>query len=369
MTIAITGGFGFLGWHTACRIRATRGVEPLRLGREDFVSVDRLTERLVGVETLIHIAGVNRVETPHDVEGQNLALGAKLAEALRAQQRPIDVAYANSIQADQDNAYGRGKRAAADVLGDALASTGGRFADIRLPNLFGEHGRPAYNSFVATFLREVLAGRVPTVTGDREIELLHVQGAAESLIQALGTSGVVRPSGHPRMISDVLGSLQEIHALYGDRGEIPAITDPFSRDLFNTYRSAHFPGGWPIHPQVHRDERGSLFESVRSHGGPGQSFASTTRPGKTRGDHYHLHKVERFSVVSGEAVISLRRLLHEPVIEFRVSGEKPSFIDMPTMWVHKIRNVGGNELVTMFWADQLLDPENPDQYPEKVEVP
>ena len=102
---------------------------------------------------------------------------------------------------------------------------------------------------------------------------------------------------------------------------------------------------------------------------PEPTFVSTTRPGQLRGDHYHLHKVERFFVVRGEAEISLRRLLHDDVITFRLSGEKPSFVDMPTMWVHNIRNVGSSELVTMFWADQLLDLENPDQYPEKVALP
>jgi UDP-2-acetamido-2,6-beta-L-arabino-hexul-4-ose reductase len=124
---------------------------------------------------------------------------------------------------------------------------------------------------------------------------------------------------------------------------------------------------FPIAPQVHADQRGSLFETVRAHGGTGQAFVSTTVPGAMRGDHYHLHKVERFFVVKGEAEISLRRLLHDDVVRFRLSGSTPSFVDMPTMWVHNIRNVGDDELVTMFWADQLLDPENPDQYPELVE--
>jgi UDP-2-acetamido-2,6-beta-L-arabino-hexul-4-ose reductase len=124
---------------------------------------------------------------------------------------------------------------------------------------------------------------------------------------------------------------------------------------------------WPISPAVHADDRGDLFETVRAHGGTGQAFVSTTRPGKLRGEHYHLHKVERFFVVKGEAEIRLRRLLHDDVVTFRLSGERPSFVDMPTLWVHNIRNVGESELVTMFWSDQLLDPDNPDQYPEKLE--
>jgi UDP-2-acetamido-2,6-beta-L-arabino-hexul-4-ose reductase len=89
-------------------------------------------------------------------------------------------------------------------------------------------------------------------------------------------------------------------------------------------------------------------------------------PGAQRGDHYHLRKVERFFVVKGEAEIALRRLLHDDVVTFRLSGDRPSFADMPTLWVHNIRNVGDDDLVTVFWADQLLDPQHPDQYPERV---
>ena len=122
---------------------------------------------------------------------------------------------------------------------------------------------------------------------------------------------------------------------------------------------------WPIRPQLHSDSRGNLFETVRSHGGAGMSFVSTTKPGEKRGEHYHLRKVERFIIVQGRAEIQLRRL-HRQVVSFRTSGQGPEIVDMPTLWVHNIRNVGETELVTMFWADQLLDPKNPDQFPEMI---
>ncbi len=144
---------------------------------------------------------------------------------------------------------------------------------------------------------------------------------------------------------------------------MPDISTPMRRNLFNTYRAATFPEMWPISPQVHADNRGDLFETVRAHGGTGMAFMSTTLPGQKRGEHYHLHKVERFFVVKGEAEIQLRRLLHDDVVTFRLSGDKPSFVDMPTLWVHNIRNVGDTELVTMFWADQLLDPRQPGPVP------
>lgn len=367
--VAITGGFGFLGWHVACRLRALHGIEPVRLGREDLSDPDRLAAAVAEVDAVVHVAGVNRADTDAEVESGNLRVGEMLAAALRSTGRPVDVVYANSVQAELDNPYGRGKAAAARVLAEACLEVGGSFADLLLPNLFGEHGRPGYNSFVATFAHEVAAGRRPTVTVDREVPLLHAQDAAREMIGAIGRTERRTLDAEARGVGEVLSLLEQAHALYATRGEIPPLPGPFEVNLFNTYRAAAFPAMWPLSPQVHADNRGELFETVRAHGGTGQAFVSTTRPGQMRGDHYHLHKVERFFVVKGEAEISLRRLLHDDVVTFRLSGDTPSFVDMPTLWVHNIRNVGSNELVTMFWADQLLDPENPDQYPEKVALP
>lgn len=366
MKLAITGPRGFLGWHTACRLRAVRGVEPLPLDRGVVNDPDALAAVMAEVDAVLHVAGVNRAERDEEVERGNVELGRRLSEALRRAGSPVDVVYANSVQAEQDNAYGRGKARAAEVLGETVRESGGSFADLLLPNLFGEHGRPAYNSFVATFAHEVAAGRTPTVTGDRQIPLLHAQDAAGELIASLGRTERRVVAAEPRGIGEVLELLQQTHALYATRGEIPPLPGRFEVNLFNTYRAAAFPQMWPLSPQVHADDRGDLFETVRAHGGTGQAFVSTTRPGRSRGDHYHLHKVERFFVVKGEAEISLRRLLHDDVVTFRLSGDRPSFVDMPTLWVHNIRNVGDSELVTMFWADQLLDPTNPDQYPERV---
>lgn len=363
MKIAITGADGFLGWHLACRLMGVRALEAVRLGRSSFADRTILADRLADIDTVVHIAGVNRASTDADVEEGNVVIAQQLAEALG--DRPVHLVYANSIQSELDNPYGRGKRRAGELL-DGLPGT---MANVVLPNLFGEHGRPAYNSFVATFAHEVAAGRQPTVTGDRQIELLHAQGAAQTLIEAAEQreDHTIRPPGEARGIGEVLTTLNEFHRLYADRGEIPDLSTAFARDLFNTYRAARFPDGYPIFPQLHEDPRGTLAEVVRSHGGTGQAFVSTTRSGHLRGEHWHLHKVERFMVMKGEAEISLRRLFDDRIIRFTVSEAQPCFIDMPTMWVHNIRNVGSEELVTVFWADQLLDPENPDQYPMKVE--
>ena len=369
MRIVITGGFGFLGWHTACRMRAMGGIDGVRIGRREFNDPDRFAAALEGADAVLHLAGINRAVTDEEVEHGNVVLARTLATALTRLERPVDVVYANSVQAEMDNAYGRGKAAASAELMGAVSACGGHFADVLLPNLFGEHGRPTYNSFVATFAHEVAAGRRPTVTVDREVPLLHAQDAARELLAGIGHTERRTLEAESRGVSEVLALLDEAHELYSTRGEIPPLPGRFEVNLFNTYRAAAFPAQWPLSPKVHSDNRGELFETVRAHGGTGQAFVSTTKPGQMRGDHYHLHKIERFFVVKGEAEIRLRRLLHDDVVTFRLTGDTPSFVDMPTLWVHNIRNVGNTELVTMFWADQLLDSKNPDQYPEKVDLP
>jgi UDP-2-acetamido-2,6-beta-L-arabino-hexul-4-ose reductase len=360
--IAITGGRGFLGWHTACRLLATRGIEPLLLGRDEFADPVLLADRLRDVDAVIHIAGVNRAATDEQVESGNIDVAQALASALG--NRPTHVVFANSTQADLDNPYGRGKRRSADIL----RGLPGTFADVLLPNLFGEHGRPGYNSFVATFAHEVANGRQPTVSNDRELPLLHAQDAAEVLLRAAETrdDAVIRPAGEDHGIQEVLDLLNEFHGIYPVTGEIPDISSAFRLDLFNTYRAALWPAGYPIHPTVHADPRGELIETVRAGGPAGQGYLSSTRPGKVRGEHYHLRKVERFVVFRGRAEIQLRRLFHDEVITFAVTGDEPAYLDMPTMWVHNLRNVGDEDVITAFWSDQLLDPANPDQFPMTV---
>ncbi|GAB3915598.1 epimerase [Microlunatus endophyticus] len=326
---------------------------------------DDLDRILKDSDAVIHIAGVNRADSDAEVENGNTTAAECLAGALVRRRKPVPVVYANSIQSTTSSPYGRGKAAAARILKTACD---GQLANILLPNLFGEHGRPRYNSFVATFADLIAHDQEPVVHQDREVPLLHVQQAARTLIDIAlgGESGDRTLEGDPHTVTEVLDLLRRMHALYSN-GEIPPLPTPFDSDLFNTYRSYRFPDMFPHTPKVHADQRGDLFEAVRSHGGTGQAFVSSTRPGAQRGDHYHIHKFERFLVIQGEAEIKLRRLLHDDIVTFRVSGSTPSFVDMPTLWVHNIRNVGDDEVLTMFWSDQLLDRANPDQYPEAVE--
>jgi UDP-2-acetamido-2,6-beta-L-arabino-hexul-4-ose reductase len=362
MKVVLTGAGGFLGWHTQARLRALTDHDVVPVNRDNWTA---LADSVKDADAIIHIAGVNRAEDPEDVRRGNVDLAGDLATAIRSVGRPLRVVFANSIQSGNGTPYGTGKQEAAQVLADAARVNGGGFVDVLLPNLFGEHGRPSYNSFVATFVRAAIDGHEPAIQ-DRPVHLLHAQDASQALIDGL-TAPVdkLEPRGVPTRVLDVWELLREFHGLYAT-GDVPALDTPLRVNLFNTYRAALFPDHYPIALTAHADDRGRLVETVRAHGGQGQTFVSTTKPGITRGEHFHLGKVERFVVLSGEAHISLRKVCTDEVVSFHVTGDQPAVVDMPTMWVHNITNTGNSELTTLFWTHSLFDPEHPDTFWEPV---
>lgn len=358
MRIVLTGADGFLGWHLRCRVRALTDHEIIPVGRRNW---SQLPELCRDADAVIHVAGVNRA-APEALIADNVKLATDVRDAVLASPAAPRVVFANSIQAGNDSPYGEGKQRAAEILGDLP----GGLVDVLLPNIFGEHGRPQYNSFVASFVDAVIGGQTPQIT-DRPIALLHAQQAAAALLD--GVTGELRqcsPAGHETSVQGVWDLLQHFHTVYPVRAEIPALTDRLSIDLFNTYRSALFPTHYPIALTPHSDDRGWLVEAVKVHDGGGQAFVSTSKPGVTRGEHFHLGKIERFVVLAGQATIRLRKLFTDEVISFDVTGDKPAVIDMPTMWSHNITNTGESELMTVFWANELFDPDLPDTIAEKV---
>lgn len=361
MKIVITGANGFLGWHLRCRLSALHDHEVVPIGHDNF---SHLSVALAGADAIVHIAGVNRASDDEVVDG-NADLASSVVDAIRSAASSPRIVFANSIQAGNGSPYGDGKAGASEVLRGVAQELGLDYVDVLLPNLFGEHGRPGYNSFVATFCREVSASREPQAN-DNQVELLHVQDAAQALVDALaGSTRVDRPEGETHGVIEVLDLLKSFEATYRT-GDIPPLDTDFKLNLFNTYRATTFLTQAPIPFTKHSDARGSFVEAVRVHGGGGQTSFSTTVPGVTRGEHFHLKKIERFVVIGGQAHISLRRLFTNKIVSFDVTGDEPAAIDIPTMWAHNITNTGDSDLLTLFWTDTVFDPDNPDTYPEAV---
>lgn len=365
MKIGITGADGLLGFHMRALLHAGRRHEIRLANRATFASPSLLDGFVDGLDGIVHLAGVNRAPEA-EVESVNEQLALDLVAALvRKGVRPALV-YANSTHIERDTAYGRGKRRAAQHFEQWAGDKGACFTNLVLPHVFGEFGRPFYNSVVSTFCHQLAAQERPEIQVDGDLELVHAQDVAARCLAALesSASGTVRMGGAPMKVSALLVRLRELCDTY--RGQcLPDVTDPVNLKLFNTLRSYLYPRFYPAALTLREDQRGALFEAVKSHQG-GQTFFSSTHPDITRGNHFHLRKIERFLVVKGEAEIRLRRLFSSDVQTFRVTGREPCFIDMPTFHTHSITNTGSEELLTMFWSNEIFDPADPDTYAETV---
>lgn len=371
MRIVITGAGGLLGCHAHARLHAANCAARFRkeaapydiqsLDREAFNDDAALAAALDGAAAVLHFAGVNRAADAV-VEAENPAIARRLVEACQSVGSEPHIVYANSTHAASDTPYGRGKRWAAEVM----SASGFAFTDLVLPHIFGEGARPFYNNVTATFIHQILAGEEVELNPDGKVQLLHAGEAAQAAIDAVldERTGKVTPKPRPMGVQALFDKLVDFHESY-EANIYPDVSDPFDLALFNSYRAASYPNHWPRPLKLNTDVRGTLFEAVKG-GGGGQTFLSTTKPGVTRGDHFHLGKVERFLVLQGEAVIRIRKVLTDEVWEYRVSGDAPAPVDMPTLHTHSIENVGKGDLLTLFWTHDLFDPENPDTYADKV---
>lgn len=372
MRFVVTGSNGLIGWHAAARIHAANCAarfqgrdipyDLVRLGHKDFDNDNTLIEALRGCDAVLHFAGVNRAQSDAVVEAANPDIARRLVWGCAQAGVVPHIVYANSTHAGSDSPYGRSKRIAAEIF----AGFTDRFTNLILPHIFGEGARPYYNNVTATFIDKILKNEEVNPNPDGSVQLLHAGLAAQQAIDAAvgNLGGDISPEAIPMSVPELLSKIQGFHDLY-QAGIYPDVQNDFDRDLFNSYRAASYPDGWPRPLKLNTDQRGTLFEAVKG-GGGGQTFLSTTQPGVTRGDHFHLGKVERFLVVQGQAKIRIRPVLGDEVWTYDVSGDAPAPVDMPTLHTHSIENIGDTPLLTLFWTHDLFDPENPDTFADKV---
>ena len=368
--VVVTGANGLLGWHACSRVyakncaaRFNNSSEPFTLaalGNKEFNDDKTLQNALSDADCVLHFAGMNR-GADNVVEEANPAIAERLTAALKTTGSSPHIVYANSVHAKLDNPYGRSKR----IAGEILSSFSGKFTDIVLPHIFGERAKPFYNNVTATLIQQLIDDSPLSVNPDGKVQLLHAGEAAQLAIDAglEEKSGVIKPRATELSVPDLLDKLTHFHKCY-QSDIFPDMNRSFDQALFNTYRSATYPHQCPRILEMKNDIRGSLFEAVKGAGG--QTFLSTTHPGVTRGNHFHIDKVERFLVVKGDAIIRIRRVMSDKVSEYKVSGKNPSAIDIPTLHTHSIENVGTDELLTLFWSDSIFDPSNPDTFADTV---
>ncbi|MDR0287030.1 MAG: NAD-dependent epimerase/dehydratase family protein [Clostridiales bacterium] len=362
MKILITGANGFIGKNLCYAL------EEYDLFLFDKAQdLGQLKEYISQADFIFHLAGVNRPENAQDFY-QNRDLTQIIVDYLLDLKKVVPIIFTSSIQAVLENDYGKSKRMAEEILFSYAECSGASVYIFRLPNVFGKWSRPDYNSVVATFCYNI-SRSLPIRVDDpeKQLHLVFVDDVVNELKKVL-TGEVYCDSGFcsvPRTFDTTVGAVAEM--LYSFRESrdslvLPSFKDGFVHCLYSTYISYLDEQNLAYDLKMNFDNRGWLAEFIKSEE-LGQIFISRTKPGIIRGNHWHQVKVEKFLVVAGEAVISFRAPNSENIIEYRVSGNSLKVLDIPPGYVHSIKNVGSEDVITLFWAFEIFDPEKSDTKP------
>ncbi len=371
LKIGITGQAGFVGAH----LYNTLGLHPEEFERIDFQRSFFENETDLGAfvskcDVIIHLAALNRHNEPQVIYDTNIGLVQKLISALTKINSKAHVLFSSSTQEEKNNLYGKSKKEGRELMVDWAKKSGGKFTGMIIPNVFGPFGHPNYNSVVATFCHKLSHNETPTIEVDGEVKLIYVGELVSEILKEIrsesGKNEVLVPHTSVSKVSKMLSLLENYKTQYQDKGEISAINSTFELNLFNTFRCyMDIANHFPVNYIQHTDARGSFVEVIRL-GVGGQVSFSTTVPGITRGNHFHTRKIERFAVIKGKALIQLRRIGTNEVLDFYLDGNEPAYVDMPIWYTHNIKNIGDEILYTNFWINELYDPNDADTYFEEV---
>ncbi|MFJ1426575.1 NAD-dependent epimerase/dehydratase family protein [Capnocytophaga canimorsus] len=371
--IGITGQEGFVGKHLYHTLGLfTEEFERVPYNKSIFENENELDAFVSQCDVIVHLAAMNRHESEQVIYETNVGLVNKLIAALERTGSKAHILISSSTQEERDNLYGKSKKEGREALVNWANTNGGKVTGLIIPNVFGAFGKPFYNSFIATFCYQLTHNQTPNVANDGEVKLIYVQELVAVILKEIrkGESKpqyFVEPTA-VKKVSEVLALLEEYKAQYFEKGEIPALNTSFELNLFNTYRSyMDYATHFPVKFTQHTDPRGAFVEVIRL-GIGGQCSFSTTVPGITRGNHYHTRKIERFAVIKGKALIQLRKIGTDEVLDFYLDGNEPAYVDMPIWYTHNIKNIGEEELYTIFWINEPYNPEDADTYFEEVEV-
>lgn len=372
--IGITGQSGFIGSH----LFNTLSLYPAKfqlIPFEDafFQDEKELCTFVSQCDAIVHLAALNRHNDPDLIYKTNIGLVQQLIGAMKSTHSSPDVFFSSSTQEERDNLYGKSKKEGRRLLENWAKEQNATFIGLVIPNVYGPFGNPYYNSVVATFCHQLTHDEQPKIDVDGEIKLIYVGELVELIIGRISEkhdAGYISQCFVPHTVtikvSKLLDKLECVKDKYLSKGIIPDIGNAFDRNLFNTFVCfIDHKRFFPFQLKKNTDERGSFVETIKLTNG-GQVSFSTTKPGITRGNHFHTRKAERFTVIKGKALIGLRKIGTNEVLSFELDGDKPSFVDMPIWHTHNIKNIGEEELYTIFWISELYDGGDPDTFYEEV---
>ena len=398
MKILVTGAYGFVGKNLCAALKnikdgkdKTRGVAIEEIYEYDIDTPEAVfDEACENADFVFNLAGVNRPQSSEEFMQGNFGFASLLLNKLKEKKNTCPVMLSSSIQATligrYDSDYGRSKKAGEELFFSYAEKTGAKVLVYRFPNLFGKWCRPNYNSAVATFCNNI-ANDLPITVNDPAVtlELLYIDDLIDEMIAALegrehrcefdGVNTVIYEGGrycaapvtHKVTLGEIVSLLESFRA-QTETLVMPEIPEnSFAKKLYSTYLS-YLPKekvAFPLRMNV--DARGSFTELLKTEK-CGQFSVNISKPGITKGQHWHHTKWEFFIVVSGRGLIQMRKIGSDEVLNFEVSGEKIEAIHMLPGYTHNIINLSDtDDLVTLMWANEQFDPSHPDTFFEVVE--
>ena len=386
MKVLVTGAKGFVGRNLCLTLEQMPDVEVLKY---DLGDEARLDEYTATCDFVMHLAGVNRPKDPAEFTTGNTVFTEDILEKLAARPNPPPVLLSSSIQAALDNDYGKSKAAAEEAVRAYGEKTGASVFIYRLANVFGKWCRPNYNSAVGTWVYNI-ARDLPIMVRDpaATVTLVYIDDVVRSFVGCLDSlaaknaenakNAVDEDNGSMRSLRQneilsvspsytrSLGEIVELIKSFHDEPNtlmVPNQADGFTKKLYSTYLAALPEDKFSYSLTMHCDNRGSFTEALHS-AERGQVSVNVSKPGITKGQHWHHTKHEKFLVVSGLGEINFR-MADDPnakVITYKVSGEKLEVVRIPPGYTHNIVNIGDKDMVTVMWANEVFDPKNPDTF-------
>jgi UDP-2-acetamido-2,6-beta-L-arabino-hexul-4-ose reductase len=360
MKVLVTGAKGFIGKNLCLSLQA-KGYEvfPFDIDSSD----DDLKKYVSEADAIVHLAGVNRPLNPQEFVDGNVNFTKKLLDLVAASGTQAPILFSSSTQAALDNPYGHSKKMAEDEL-LAFGKLGHPVYVYRLYNAFGKWCRPNYNSVIATFCYNT-AHHLPLQINEAApaIDFVYIDDIVSEFIKTIETKP--EPTGEILHVEPHYSvTLHEVAALLtsyqASRTDLMTpLQEGFAKKLYATYLSYLEPEDFAYPLTMHKDFRGSFTEMLKT-AQYGQISVNVSKPGITKGNHYHMSKNEKYLVVSGTCSIKLRKVDEEQVIEYVCSGSDLKVVDIPTGYTHSITNIGKEDSVTLMWASELYDPDHPD---------
>lgn len=373
MKLLITGEHGFIGKNLVLELQ-NRGYTNLLFYGESN-SEEELETFIKQASFIFHLAGVNRPKEVKEYSDGNVLFTEKITEIARKVGNYPTIIFSSSIQASLNNPYGRSKKEAEDIILDYSMETGAAVKIFRLTNVFGKWSRPNYNSVVATFCHNI-SNNLPIhiEKEDSEINLVYIDDVVNGIIGSMLNNHEASNDGRfyitPSYITTVgaLGKTIEGFREGRRNQNIPNMEDELIKKLYSTYLS-YLPLEEFAYPLYGKSNEHGGFTEVFKQESFGQVSVNVIKPGVTKGNHWHNSKVEKFVVVSGDAIIRFRKVsddIPSNYKEYKVSGDIFKVVDIPPGYTHNISNVGNVDLITVMWANEIYDSSRPDTYDLEV---